>query len=165
MPPGRPVLTCGMKQPKLALYGNLAIPRVWCPECQSHALVVGGKIACCGTIVPTITDGVERMSEPVQRRNLPSKKVRDEILQEQDYRCLYCESRFGATHKRGGTVVVLRIHWDHRVPYSYDQDNRDKNFAAACHVCNSIKSDLQFRDLAEAMVVLAGKRRDKGYDF
>ena len=105
------------------------------------------------------------MSEAERIRRGPGAKLRRAILERQDGRCLYCGAQFGSIHNRNGRPFLIHLNWDHQVPFSYGYDNADKNFAAACHVCNGIKSSLQFPDLETAMVELASRRSSKGYDF
>lgn len=149
----------------LSLYGNVAIKRGFCPSCESMAFVIDEKLQCCDAPFTEAAEKIRREFEPVYRRKTPPTKDRRRILAEQDYRCIYCEQAFGATRFRSGKPVLLKLNWDHSIPYTYNADNRAINFVAACHVCNGLKGDLIFRDLEDARLHLSNKRKEKNYDW
>ena len=60
-------------------------------------------------------------------------------------------------------VFKLKVHWDHKIPYSYAQDNRDINFVASCSVCNLMKHDRMFETLDEAREYLQTRWETKGF--
>jgi hypothetical protein len=149
----------------LALYGNIAIPRGKCPNCGGMALIIQGKWACCDKDASDAAiAGLKRIVEPEQTRGLPSRDRQKAILEAQDYRCLYCERRFGDVAPRGKQrgITTLRIVWDHMVPYSYNQNNGPDNFAAACQQCNAVKLDKMFQTIEEARVYVQTKIASKG---
>lgn len=148
----------------LSLYGNTALVRGFCDDCGSMAIIRDEKFLCCDAPVKANPQKVRREVEPEQRRRLPKRANQRLILAEQDYRCVYCEHAFGSTVYRRGKAVVLRVHWDHDIPYSYSQNNPSWNFVAACHVCNLLKSDFIFRDLDDARLYLRTKRIERGYE-
>lgn len=149
------------KNTHLALYGNLGLIRTWCGDCQCFALVINWEKQCCyNRIDDSQAAYMQRMSSPEQRRRLPPVNQRKEILQAQDHRCLYCERMFGSTVTRHHRKIRLKINWDHFVPYAYSQNNAAYNFAAACHVCNQLKSSLMFQTVHEAQIYLADKWRE-----
>jgi HNH endonuclease len=96
-------------------------------------------------------------------RRKPEKAVQDRILGRQDGRCLYCGHRFGDTVWRHGQPVTLRLNWDHLIPYAYLAANPDDNWAAACHVCNGIKSSLIFQSVEDARDYILDRAARKGY--
>jgi hypothetical protein len=91
---------------------------------------------------------VEFIGDDVQpKRRKPSVRRQRELINAQGNVCLYCGNPFGTTIEYpDGRKTKLRLSWDHFAPYSEFQDSSDGNFVAACHVCNSIKSDLCFYD-------------------
>lgn len=146
--------------PAYALFGTIALQRAYCPWCEHTALVIDGKIACCGK--PFIIDPLRSEREslsPLERQRVPKAK-RDAILLEQGGRCIYCGLPFGCTIYRDDRTVVLRLNWEHIVPWSYDGN---KDVVAACHVCNGIKHDLFFRTIEEATVHIRDRRAQLGY--
>jgi hypothetical protein len=149
----------------ISLYGNVAVQKVWCPDCGASTFVRDGVKACCGGPVAGEPDRYVRESSPDDERRQIGKRQKERILAEQEGRCFYCGEQFGAIKHRRGEPVTLRVNWDHRMPYAYSQDNRASNYVAACHVCNGIKSDHVFRDLEQAGAHIAAQRRAKGYDF
>lgn len=103
-------------------------------------------------------------------------------LEDQDYRCFYCFRRFGSTVFRDRTKghrlatrvfgesvgfepnrIRLQLNWDHLIPWDYSRNNQNRNFVAACHVCNGIKRDLIFDTEAEARLYVAQRWTEKGY--
>jgi hypothetical protein len=59
--------------------------------------------------------------------------------------------------------IMLKLEWDHKVPFSFLQANPRENWAAACNICNSLKGNLHFADLQEAREYLAERWAAKGY--
>lgn len=142
----------------LALYGNVGIPRVFCQQCQQTALVIKGIKQCCDRPDTEELKGIERIIEPEgYRKGSPPKAQQKGILQAQGYRCLYCDRRLGSTAWYKGRYIVLRLHWDHVIPYEYNQNNETSNFVAACHVCNHWKSDFVFNSLEEIQIYVTEK--------
>jgi hypothetical protein len=146
----------------LALYGNAKITRGWCYVCRRYAFVVDGAIQCCDRPVddqaPT---RARRMSEPLQSRKLPPPKWRAWRMEQQGFRCFYCDRAFDSSvvTMSGGRVKKRRLMavWDHMTPFKYSQDNRDHNFVAACCLCNGIKRDKIFQTIEEARLFLAAR--------
>lgn len=145
---------------EVAIYGNTSIQRRYCHDCTDWALVVQGRLTCCKQPSSAVPKRFKRESEPWWKRKSPPRRHQ---LAEQEGRCFYCENALGGCILRRGVPVRLQIHWDHKVPYAYNADNRPRNFVAACHVCNILKRDLIFQTVEEAKVWLANKRADKGY--
>lgn len=154
-----------MSRCHVALYGNTPIQRGTCPKCKDVAFIRHGVYVCCGTPTEEDAKNVQRICEPEQRRHAPAKKEQDRILEEQQFRCIYCDMPFGTIRHRGSKPVGLSIVWDHKLPYSATQNNDAENFAAACQICNGIKSNFHFRTIEEAQIFLMDKRRSKGYDW
>ena len=145
-----------MKQ-HLALYGNTGITRGHCYKCGRYALVIGGELQCCGRLVKAVPSTLKRMSDPEGRRRRPAKEARREILESQDYRCLYCDASFDGYVFYGGQERRVRITWDHVVPYAHTANNHAVNFAASCQFCNSWKSSLIFKTVDEVRIYVATK--------
>lgn len=118
---------------------------------------------CCEARLVAEPTRYQRESSPEDTRRLPKLRLRQAQLEAQGHRCLYCLRTFGSFSSRWGRLLRLRVHWDHMVPYAYNQDNRAANFAAACQVCNLLKGDRCFGTIEEARVYLATRRETKGY--
>lgn len=143
----------------VAVYGNVALLRAFCEHCGSFSLVLkDGKLACCDRKhsgdAPT---RIKRIVEPEQLRRAIPQKVRARILEQQDGRCFYCDRLIGSQAYYKGRVVRLRLHLDHLVPHSYNQNDSEDNFVGACHICNSHKSALMFQTVEEAKIYLLNK--------
>lgn len=97
-------------------------------------------------------------------RRRPSVAVQARVLTDQNARCLYCGCRFGSAIRRGYRSVVLRLEWDHMVPFDHLRANPEDNWAASCHVCNGIKADYLFDTIEQARNYIVARRKSKGYD-
>lgn len=150
-------------RPYRGLYGQVAIDKQYCWMCRRHAFVIDGLIQCCDRPVSGMPQSVKREICPEFERRLPSLVARRECLERQNNRCLYCEREFGTVVFRGLRKRVLKINWDHVVPWAYSQDNRDANFVAACCVCNGLKSSTLYPSLESAQVDLRHKWTEAGY--
>jgi 5-methylcytosine-specific restriction endonuclease McrA len=147
----------------LALYGNEGIQRALCPECEEWSFVIDGEIVCCDIPIQKKPKKTKRISDVHFKRRKPSPLIQRKILEDQDYCCLYCDVNvYGYTYKKERPVKV-RLNWDHMVPYIYSGNNKEDNFAAACHVCNGIKSDMMFETIDDARLYILTVRRKKGY--
>jgi 5-methylcytosine-specific restriction endonuclease McrA len=151
------------KKAYMGLYGSVAIPKVYCSECEGMSLVIDGVLACCDTPVDEAPDRYKREIEAEQKRHIPPKKEREHQLELQGNLCFYCDRRFGSTVMRKNRQLRLKLAWDHMVPYAYSQDNSTSNFVAACHVCNGLKSDRCFTTIEEARTYLHSRWQEKGY--
>lgn len=101
-------------------------------------------------------------------RRRPNMTTQKEILAKQCDRCLYCDLPFGVEilrKGRKGRLIVLRLNWDHFVPYSWCLTNPNDNWVAACHVCNGIKGPRRFETVADARRYILNKAFDRGYVY
>lgn len=155
----------GSKYDAMAAYGSVIVPRVKCPLCGEMSLCSDGKTLCCEAGVPIERiKKHKRMTEAMDCRRSASRREKDKILDEQDWRCYYCGNLFGKTVKRRGKSVTLQVHFDHSVPYAYSGNNANYNFVAACHVCNLIKSSKVFSTREEAIEYIQTRCIEKGYE-
>ena len=140
----------------LAVYGNVRIPRAKCPDCKDMAFVIDGKMACCDLPFLATPRSVQYLIPPQSFRKSPPKHVREALLAQHKNACAYCGQAFGALVYRGNTPTVLRLSWDHFIPFIWTGDNSDSNFIPSCHVCNERKHDKVFNDLVTAQKHLRG---------
>lgn len=152
-----------MNREHFALYGNVRLLRAWCDECGGYAFILSGEFACCGKIHASSPPPkkYKRMSEPVQKRHGISNEDKTKKLKNQDFRCFYCLRLFGDTVWLISGARTLKIHWDHMVPFAYSQNNHEKNFVAACQLCNLWKSSMMFQTVDEARIYLNGIWTDR----
>ena len=152
-------------KPVMALYGNVALEKGYCPNCAGTSFIKNGSFVCCDTPIVDEPKKFYRETEAPQHRKTPPKVEKIRILEEQEDRCFYCGVRLESTRFRNGKPFTIKVNWDHQLPYAFSQNNATSNFVAACHVCNGIKSARLFRTVEEAQLYLAHKRKQKGYDF
>lgn len=145
-----------MKQ-HLAIYGNTKIVRGYCYRCSRYALVVGGLLQCCDRQVEAEPTKIRRMSQPEAVRRTPSASAKRQILESQDYRCLYCDVSLDGYVFYRSEMRRVRTTWDHMMPYAHSLNNHDVNFAATCQFCNAWKSSLIFKTVEEVRIYVAAK--------
>jgi DNA-directed RNA polymerase subunit RPC12/RpoP len=142
----------------LALYGTIGILRTFCEECELNCLVVDDIKQCCDKPIREVAKGVKRMTGPIEpKRRYLKESEKEEILEKQDYRCTYCEQRFGATVFYKLRETILKITWDHVFPFVYTHNNDLENFVACCHICNSWKRARIFNNINEVKVYVTEK--------
>ena len=147
-----------------SLYGNVALYKMFCLNCHDYAFVVDEKFTCCGEkIQKPDVEITKREIEPVEKRKRISNTLKNQILGEQKFCCLYCEKPFGSYVKKQGKTIKLKINFDHIIPFAFSHNNFKYNFIAACQICNYIKSDLYFSTLEEAKIYILTKQKNKGY--
>ncbi len=138
----------------IAMYGNVVMRRTFCEECECISLVAkDGRKLCCDNKFEGDPVRIKRMTSPDAARTLPPLAERRAILRQQHNRCFWCERRFG---QRVGKRT-LSVQWDHVIPFSYQQDNRSRNFVGACQLCNQRKSSKMFGTIEEARVWLQSR--------
>ncbi len=147
-----------------AIYGSVVIRRGYCSLCNGYALILDGKLACCGVSPKSLESaGYEKMSDSVLHRWRPRGKVAASILAKQEGKCFYCNRRFGSIVFRKGHAVHLRVAWDHSVPHCFSRNNQLSNFVAACNICNGLKSGKVFDSIEEVTVYVCEAWERKGY--
>lgn len=126
-------------------------------------LVVKGIKQCCDTPVEETSLSSKVMCGGIRRKKPNSGEI-EKILTLQDNKCLYCRKPFGTPYVRNGKISMTKLCFDHLIPYSYAQSNRN-NFVAACNICNGIKSNLMFVSVEEAYHYVEHRRKKKGYTY
>lgn len=150
-------------QSHYAEYGNTKLPRAYCYKCRSHAFVIDDIIQCCSRYYDFEAEKIKKMCLSSPFRKIPPIEVRKRILEKQQNRCLYCELEFGSIIFRKTKPMLVKLAWDHQIPFAYAQNNKDQNFCASCQVCNGIKSSIMFQTLDEAKLHILHIRKRKGY--
>jgi 5-methylcytosine-specific restriction endonuclease McrA len=147
--------------PVKAIFGKVALLRVYCEACKSYGFLIDGALQCCGQPYELETQAckLKREAEGSLRRKQPPATVKKQILAFQNHQCLYCGKRFG-----GGA----RIEWDHFLCFAYSRDNSEHNMIAACPECNRLKGAMIFQTVLESRIYIRGVRENKGlpnYDY
>ena len=135
-----------------AYFGNTAIVRDKCPECKRTAFILDGEFACCGASASR-EKPIESIRIACSRgptRKHPPIWVKVNVLATQRNRCLYCLRRFGSIVFVNGESRVLRLEWDHFLPFKYMLCSPPDNFVAACQLCNRTKRSNVFETIEEA---------------
>lgn len=148
----------------VAMYGSLKLYRAYCRSCQDYAIIRSGKLLCCDTEVGGKASYGKVMSKACGERKKPGKDLQISILSKQQNKCLYCSYPFGTQYwdEKYKKIRELTPCWDHRIPFSYLQDNPDSNWVAACYMCNGIKSNMMFQTTQEAIDYVQHRRAKKG---
>jgi 5-methylcytosine-specific restriction endonuclease McrA len=151
-----------------AFFGAVAIPRAYCFDCRGMAFVIDSRLQCCGWRVGKLEIRHSRREADggdVPRRRRPTKGQRRAIVFRQRNRCYVCLVEFGTEVKRGKQTFTLRAEFDHVVPRSFTYSDLPANFAAACHICNRIKSDEMFDSYDDLVAFVAERRRVRGFNW
>lgn len=145
----------------LHIYGRAFIQSQYCPKCKQDAFILDGRYSCCGkqAVIEEEYRYKIEVDKVGSRRRLPSKQARDEMLLAQNNCCYYCGDEFGSYRRLCGQERLVKIHWDHFVPFSYDGNNHE--FVAACAECNQHKHAKMFGDLEQAREYLLLKINEK----
>ena len=147
-----------------SLYGSVMLERALCPVCQEWSILSNGRTRCCNAICERqARRKAQRMSDAPDIRHGPTSSVAARIVHQQKGRCFYCDRFFSTAVWRKGRILLLKLHWDHFIPWSFSQANPDQNFVAACHVCNGLKRDLVFETPEEAREYIRHGWEKKGY--
>jgi len=130
------------------IFGKVKINRHLCPNCGFPILGNDKRIECdmCGLELRRHKyDGIIVVVPPSGIRKMPPKKLQEELLKSQNYRCYWCGNKFDTFLLRNNQLEQLKVHFDHKVPFSYEKVNRDDNWVASCNICNLLKSSFMFK--------------------
>ena len=131
-----------------AIYGKVRIVRHLCPNCGNHILSNQKAFICdvCDySGKDNETKGYKIIVPPLGYRNWPCVEIRKKLLEIQKNKCYWCERKFDTPYIKNGRFKYLKIHWDHKIPFSYEQANRDENWVASCNICNQFKYNFMFK--------------------
>ncbi|MBW2126310.1 MAG: hypothetical protein JRH08_11570 [Deltaproteobacteria bacterium] len=135
-----------------AIFGKVKLNRHICPKCRNAILNSTRKFTCdvCG---------YEKTDEEAKKykiivpppgiRKSPARSIQKKILEIQSYRCYWCANKFGMPYWKNNRLRYLKIHWDHKIHFSFEQTNRDDNWVASCNICNLFKSNFLFKSDAD----------------
>jgi len=151
-----------------SLYGNIALLKAYCPFCKAYSFIIDGCFVCCERKYEDIPINEIKKREIVgetERSYIPLK-VKKEILESQEHKCIYCNCNLSGHiwDTRNSKFIKVKIHYDHFVSWNYSQDSHPSNLVASCHICNLIKSDKYFKDIISARDFILNTRIKKGYD-
>lgn len=125
-------------------------------------------MVCCDTPFKDIPERevIKREIEGENRRSNIPYKVKREIKESQNNRCIYCDIDLTSIvfNEKRNKMVKIKTHYDHFVSWNYSRDNQKQNIYVSCHICNGIKSDKYFSDLISAREYILTIRKQKGYE-
>jgi hypothetical protein len=152
----------GMKSVVKTLYGKVVLLRSFCPWCKAMAILRDGRYLCCDRPV-TLPEKVElkRMCEPdFKHRSLINSRIKKEILEEQNNKCIYCRLDFDKPiwNRKRLRYEKVRIEYDQFDAWIRSGDTRKNNMFAACRECNAIKGSRYFPTIDEARVWILNER-------
>lgn len=132
----------------LIFYSGVQLIRAKCPACGEVDFVSRSfRFNCCGVLYQHVPFLTKREVQAEYKRKLPSIKTRNNILLKQNQCCLYCNKEFDSMWNINNKLEIIKIQWDHLVPYSYSGSCADSEFVATCQFCNAWKSSLIFRSI------------------
>jgi hypothetical protein len=150
----------------IAIYGSVKVKRIRCVSCDCWTIVASdGKKICCDMPVEEEITHYKSMISSDNPRKQPSKKKKAELLEEFNNSCCYCDKRFGSTVSYNGKERIVRVAWDHVIPYSYSLSNENSNFLPSCNFCNSWKSNLMFETIDDVRVYVNNKWENEGFTY
>ena len=132
-----------------AIYGKVKFNRHDCPSCGNSLLNKTLWFICdvCGYVDKDEPAQIYKIIVPPPGiRKVPSRFIQKELLKKQDNKCFWCGLLFGTVYWRNNKVRFLSMRWDHKIPFCYEQTNRDDNWAASCNVCNYFKYNKRFKE-------------------
>jgi len=135
-----------------AIYGKVKLNRHSCPSCN-NPLLNTSRIYICDVCGYGNKDDKAKTFKvvvpPPGIRKVPPRFVQRMILESQGGKCFWCSNKFDTPYWKNNKVSYLKIHWDHKVPFSYSLTNKDDNWAASCNLCNLFKSNFLFKNEKE----------------
>jgi len=149
----------------LGIYGRIKIPRIYCSECKSWALIIGNRKQCCNKKINVYkTNQVKMMVQGNNQRRRPTQNEINKIIEIQGDRCLYCDLPIGTSYFYKGNLFLTKKHYDHLAPFAYTNQNK-LNFVLSCNICNSIKGSKVFKTVEDIYHYVNYTRRKKGYTY
>ena len=149
-----------------AIYGKVTFNRHECPSCGNCLLNKNQWFKCdvCGyTNADKKATKFKVIVPPPGIRNNPPRHIQKELLIIQDNKCYWCANKFGTVYWKNNKIKYLKKHWDHKIPFSYEQTNRNENWVASCNICNLFKSNFMFKTDEECRVFIL-RRWQKSID-
>jgi hypothetical protein len=103
-----------------------------------------------------------RRMTPQRTHKVPNTLVVKRIC-EQGERCVYCQRVFGSHVSIDGRIDKLAPTTEHISPRAKKLNNHWDNIAAACQICQRLKSSRSFDSIEQAQTVLQAAWKERGY--
>jgi len=143
-----------------AIYGKITFNQHTCPSC-GNSLLNQSQYYFCDVCNYSNEDEKAKIYKiivpPPGLRKYPSIEIQRKLLKKQNSECYWCGRKFNIPYWRNNKIRYLTIHWDHKNPFSFEQTNRDKNWAASCSICNRWKHNFMFKKEKDCRRFLLGK--------
>lgn len=147
-------------------YGNTIIPTAYCEKCRAEAWIIDGVFQCCFTPYHGFdSEQVKVVVPPSHVRGNLSRAVQRRLREQQGERCYYCGRLFGYLYLKAGELRESTIQYDHVIPFAFSSNNHERNFVAACNLCNLHKSDHIFNDINDLRRYLKERLRSKAIEI
>ena len=143
-----------------SIYGKIKLNKHICPLC-GNSILNNDSFFSCDVCNYSNEDEEAKTFEiivpPSGIRKIPSRDIQGKLLEIQNNKCYWCANKFGTPYWKNNKIRFLRIHWDHKIPFSYEKANRDDNWVASCNICNLFKSNFLFKTDKECRMFLLKK--------
>jgi len=130
------------------IYGKITMYRHFCAKCGAPNISNDGDYICdCGynsTEKKWKRTKIEAV-RPTCRRQ-PKAEIKREILEQQQGKCYWCNREFDLPYWRSSKIRYLKVNWDHKIPFAFEQRSRDNNWVASCEICNKSKYNHLFEN-------------------
>ena len=132
---------------KRVFFGRTRTTQVKCPKCNLWQFKAE-ECDVCGLLFKEYTKKrpTEYRSEPPSWRDYIPLKVREFVLQRDEYICQYCGIHCYESYIQDRKAVVL----DHITPWCGGGRSDPENLITSCRECNAIKHDKVFESMEEA---------------
>ena len=140
--------------------GKIILYREECPECGEWNISGNKKFECtwCSLIYENQNNiKLRQLTNSRFKRLIFTRKQKEIIWQRQRGRCYWCYRKFNIWYMKRNNTRMLKMHMDHKMPYSYLPDNNLKNICGACSICNLFKSNKIFDSDRDCMEYLLEK--------
>jgi len=140
--------------------GRVILYRERCPECGEWNISENNKFECtwCSSIYRDQEYiKIRQLTNSMYKRKHFTKKQKEIVWERQDGHCYWCNRKFGTYYMKRSKVQKLKMHMDHRMPYSYLPNDNLKNICGACSICNQFKHNKIFNNIQECKKYLVDK--------
>lgn len=143
-----------MKKVFKSFYGKHSIFKGFCKECGCYSFIIDKKLQCCDAPVDfdkkVIIKSIKEINLREKRRPL-SEVTKLKILENQKYKCFYCDT----------PIEEGSVHYDHVVPFILTLSCDKDEFVATCVECNLLKGSKIFNNIVEIKEYLISKKESR----
>lgn len=145
----------------IAVYGTVKVKRIRCQRCKCWTIIAkDGLKLCCNEKSEEEVTSFRGMIEAYQKRKPMPRKAKLRMLEKFNHSCCYCERVFGTYVNIKNKVKLIRVNWDHKIPFSYSYNNQEENYLPACSFCNAWKGNKIFQSMEGVKIYVAEKWKE-----